>query len=128
MRVAFPIWDDMVSPVLDTSANLRIVTIEDGVRVSDRSVALPRNLQEMAASIAKHADILICGALSCQLEQELHSLGIRLHPWVMGVCESILGSVENGTIEQHEYSMPGCRHRGQRSCGNGNRRNRSGKV
>jgi len=128
MTVAFPVWDNMVSPVLDTAVNLRVVTIENGARVSDRTLPLPRNIHDMAACIAGHADTLICGALSCYLEQEIHARGIKVHPWVMGDCDAILGSLENGTIEQHEYSMPGCGRHGRRRCGHGNRNNRSGKV
>ncbi len=127
MTVAFPVWDNMISPVMDTAVNLRIVTFENGGCVSDRTVSLPRNIHDMAACIAEQADTLICGAVSCYLEQEILARGVKVHPWVMGSCDTILNSLENGTIEQHEYSMPGCGRRGRRRCGRGNRNNRYGK-
>ena len=122
MNVAVPVWNEMVSPVLDTSATLRVVAVENGIPVTEKLIDLPPDVKGKVECIANHADVLICGALSCFLESELNAHGIRVHPWVMGMCDAIFHSYVHGNIADYEYSMPGCRRHRHKWGGPGRHR------
>jgi hypothetical protein len=110
----------MISPVLDTSLTLRVFTTGDDSSVTFRDIPLPRSGRETAPCISVHTDVLICGALSCGLEWEIRQHGVRLYPWVMGECGTVLDAYRKGIITSGEFAMPGCRGR----CGRHGERSR----
>jgi len=125
MRLAVPLWNACVSPVLDTAEWLLVVDIQSGQVVSRREIRLDgKNVERNAEIIADHADILVCGALSRMLSSCLASYGVTVYSWIMGDVDRIIQIITDGKQPGPEFSMPGCRHnrRGWRCPGGDVRR------
>jgi predicted Fe-Mo cluster-binding NifX family protein len=125
MRIAIPVWNGYISPVLDTAQRLCIYTVSDCLPTLQEEVGISGNETDLPGFIAARADAIICGAVSCDLEQKLLALGVAVHPWVMGEAVRLIECYAAGNIHDREFSMPGCRGRGYGRCG---RRRRCGAV
>ena len=127
MRIAIPLWNDSVSPVLDTAEHLVVVDIDRETVLSRHEITLagggPR---ENAGIIASHADMLVCGAISRPMYSCLTSLGVDVHPWTMGNVESIIRIFTKGDTPGPEFVMPGCGQKRRGRCGHGGRLRRDG--
>ena len=120
MRLAVPLWNACVSPVLDTAERLLVVDIQSGQVVSRRVIRLDgKSVERNAEIIADHADILVCGALSRMLSSCLASYGVTVYSWIMGDVDRIIQIIMDEKLPGPEFSMPGCRRnrRGWRSRG-----------
>jgi len=125
MRIAVPVWGQLISPVFDTAETLKIYDI-DASNISNRNdYQLTGSGIGKARTVAELANILICGAISNEVEKCLIALGINVHPWVMGESDSIIESYLQGKISEYEYSMPGCQRQRQRRCRRGKNFNES---
>jgi len=118
MRVAIPEHQGRVAPVFDCCRRILIVvqTQDTEEQVSDEDwsalsrVVRPGRLKELMV------DLLICGGISCWMEDQIHRFGIRLMPWIAGGVWDVLIALREGSICKPCYLMPGrgrCR-RGQR--------------
>lgn len=122
MKIAVPEWEGRISPVLDAADRLLVVETSDDAVVSKRFYHIGGlNWLDKARAIKQQTGILICGALSRPMEEYLLSLGVVLHPWVMGNAEKIVEMYASGTVPGPEFKMPGCRRRryGQHACRKG---------
>ena len=131
MRVALPIWMDRISPVFDVAGRLLVAEL-DGQSVQDQAerpldVAEPgaraKRLSEMGV------DVLICGAISRQLEARLTAAGVSVIGQTCGAVGEVLDAYLNGRLEEPRFAMPGCcgnRHRAR--GGNGGRGRRKGRT
>ncbi|MBD3217738.1 MAG: dinitrogenase iron-molybdenum cofactor biosynthesis protein [candidate division Zixibacteria bacterium] len=121
MRVAIPIWNGRVSPVMDTSRKIMLVDFDESERgkrqILDLSGQNPHEVTVMLES--QEADVLICGAISAQLETQLRAMNIKVYPWICGNVELILAAFSRGALDNDELRLPGCRGRGR---GRGRRR------
>ena len=112
MKIAVPVWNGNVSPVLDTAERLMVFDVENRKVISRTELPIEdRRLQEKAKMIADNASILICGALSSHMAPFLTSFGLEVYPWVMGNAERLVEMFASGNIPGPEFSMPGCRGR-----------------
>ena len=127
MKIAIPVWEGRVSPVLDTAERLLVVDIgEEGIVKRSEIDISGKGLLEKACDIKSNADTLICGALSKSLESYLLSRNVVIYPWVMGEVERLLDIYSCGNEPGPEYYMPGCRMTRQRGRGCRGRRGRRG--
>ena len=111
MRLAIPLWNDCVSPVLDTAERLLVVDIQGGQVLSRSELRFEgKNVELNAGIIAEHADVLVCGALSRMMSSYFDSRGIAVYPWIMGEVDAIIRIFTDGKVPGPEFSMPGCRH------------------
>ena len=62
MKVAIPIWNGRISPLMDTACSLLIADIDKGQVVSNETVGIPRmNIPDQVSFLTDHhIDILIC--------------------------------------------------------------------
>lgn len=128
MRVGIPIWNDRVSPVLDTAERLLVVDTGAAAGRAREEVALDSaRLPLRATRISELGlDILVCGAVSTQLIELLEIAGVQVRPWIAGDVNEVLGAVATGLLDRPRYRMPGC-GRGVGGQGQGrNCRRRSG--
>ena len=128
-KVAIPILNERVSPVMDNACHLLITEIVDDREVSRTVIDIPQaNISNRASFLAQLGiDVLICGAISQQFEQMIAASGIRILPWYCGSCNEIIVAYFNGTLENGSFLSPGCR-RQQRCRGRGrSRAGRSGR-
>ena len=111
MRIAVPIWNDKVSPVLDAATRLLIVDVEDKKETSRFEVHLnERDLLRRCFRIRDmEVDILICGAVSQPLLSMLTASDIDIITEIAGQTEDILTAYLKGGLFQPRFLMPGCK-------------------
>jgi predicted Fe-Mo cluster-binding NifX family protein len=118
MQIAIPEHQGRVAPVFDTCRHLLVYT------QADESHAIVH--QEDWSGVSTHGratrlkelevDVLLCGGISCEIEDQMHLQGIRLIAWLAGDVSEVLKAFRHGTIMNPEYAMPGtflCRKRRQ---------------
>ncbi|HTY24349.1 MAG TPA: hypothetical protein VMC85_14535 [Desulfomonilaceae bacterium] len=118
MRVAIPEHQGRVAPVFDSCRRILIVVQDhdrdDQVADQDWSAlqraTRPGRLRELAV------DLLICGGISCWMEDQIQRCQIRLIPWIAGEIWEVLTALREGRISDPCYLMPG-----RRRCRRGRR-------
>jgi len=122
MKVGIPIWNDRVSPVLDTAGQLLTIELEGGQEISRQLITLPVTHPMQRARMLCDAgiDTLICGAVSQIVQAALVNAGVRVLPFVGGDIEEIIAAFSSGRLESNAYRLPGCcRRRGRSGQGMG---------
>ena len=124
MKIAIPTWQGRVSPVFDVAEQAVLVDL-NGRQESDRCTESLRGmaLHQRAERLAElGVDVLLCGAISWQLEMLLTSGGIQVVSLICGDVEEVLKAFRNGTLKNEQYAMPGCCGRMRRGRRRGRRR------
>ena len=113
MRIAVPIWENKVSPVLDTAGKLLILETQDQKKVRRTEAFLRgQEISKRCLSIQElEIDVLICGAVSRPFSERLTAAGIDVIPGISGGVEEIVAAYFGGTLHQPKYLMPGCRQK-----------------
>jgi len=126
MKVAIPEWKGRISPVLDEASKVYLVEIKDHRELQrQENTLLPSNPWARAQAIRQlGAEVLICGAVSRQLEAALRSAGIQVICNICGPVDAVLSAFCEGRLEENVFLMPGCCGRRRRFRG-GDRRGRS---
>jgi len=109
LRVAIPVWEGRVSPVLDVAANLLLVDLDAGHEVSrnsERFDSCPLPLRARRFS-ELGVDIVICGAISQPLADMLSASGITVLPCIIGEVEDVLRSYLDDGVPDSRFFMPG---------------------
>jgi len=109
MRIAVPIWENRVSPVLDTASRLLIVEKEEQ-REAIRSETLleEQDIHRRCLRIkGLGIDILICGAVSQSFLKLLTASGIQIIYGISGNPEDVLDAYFEGTLDHTRFLMPG---------------------
>jgi predicted Fe-Mo cluster-binding NifX family protein len=122
MKIAIPIWEGRVSPVMDAASRLLVIGMKDGGEVSRKAEIIPRaNTARLARFIGGlGVNVVLCGAISRQLESSLAGLGIRTVPYVKGNAEDIIIAYSNGDLNGGHFFLPASRF--GRGCRRGGRR------
>ena len=110
VTIAIPIWQERVSPVLDTAARLLVVTRQHGKEIGRKEFVLgPSATESVARSVAElNVDVLLCAALSEPLWKALEKRGVRVRPHVCGQVEEVLHAFCCRQLRRDEFRMPGC--------------------
>ncbi len=109
MKAAIPIFDDRVSPLFDAARCLVLVDIEDGreIRRGQRSLDEPEMAPRARRVAELGVDVLICGAISQQLEDMLRAAGVQVIPRICGPVEEVLTAFVSGKLPEKAFLMPG---------------------
>ena len=108
MKLAVPVWEDRVSPVLDSADVLIVCEVLNGESRNRKEVYIGLgSLREKAGVIASHADVLVCGGISQLMQSYLEALDVTVHPWFMGDPVALMEIVARGDSPGHDYYMPG---------------------
>ena len=109
MKIGIPIWEDKISPVLDTASRLLVVETE-GQKESSRFETY-LDVHDTAHRCFRiqglGVDILICGAVSRRLLEKLMALGMQIIPGISGHPEEVLKAYLHGNIGDARFLMPG---------------------
>ena len=109
MKIAIPVWEDKISPVLDAASRLLIVELEDQKEVSRFETYLDE--QDMSRRCVRirglGVDTLICGAISRGFSKILEASGIHIVPGISGHPEDVLDAYVNGNLFRSKFFMPG---------------------
>lgn len=127
MKLGVSVWQDRVSPVLDTARCIRVVEHVDGRVVSVEDIELPEDPPHRRAEriAGLGVDTLICGAVSRLLAEMIAATQVRLVPFVAGEVDEVLAACVSGRFTGSGFMMPGCRRgRGGRGRGLGRRTRR----
>ena len=110
-RIALPIFQARISPVLDACRDLMVVDIEDGKEVRRMTVSLAEMpCEERCATIARRKiDTVICAGISDLMSCYLESRGIHLVSGIAGNADGILAAYCQGRLCEERYLMPGKR-------------------
>jgi predicted Fe-Mo cluster-binding NifX family protein len=119
MRVAVPEHQGRIAPVFDTCRCLlmflqtengdELVSKEDWSALERHS--RPARLKDLCVNA------LICGGISCRMEELVIAQGIKLVAWRAGEVLDVLAAFREGRIDLPPYLMPGrgfCRRRFRR--------------
>src|SRR6056297_472849 len=126
MKVAIPISDGRISPLFDSARRLLLVTIENRREVwrSEQVVEQSERIARTRRVTELDADVLICGAISRELEAMLTSAAVEVIPLTCGMVEDVLQAFISGRLTEEAFVMPGCH--GNRRQYRGDHRARSG--
>jgi predicted Fe-Mo cluster-binding NifX family protein len=109
MKVAIPIWEDRVSPVLDTASRLLIVEVE-GQKEASRFETYLADLELSHRYLrisGLRIDTLICGAVSRPFLMRLDAAGMEIITGVTGNPEDVLEAYLTGNLSDSRFLMPG---------------------
>ncbi len=111
MRIAVSIWEDKVSPVLDTATKLLITESGTQKKGSRFEVFLiKKDISQRCSFIRKlEIDVLICGAVSRLFSEMLNASGIKIISGISGPVEDVLEAYFNGNLFKPKFLMPGCK-------------------
>ena len=111
MRVAIPIWDNKISPVLDTASTLLIVDVEGQKESSRYEIYLDEHELSRRCHRIRGMDVdtLICGAISRPFYRMLSAFGIDIISDISGHPEEVLKAYLHGKNFKPGFLMPGCK-------------------
>ena len=112
MRIGVSIWEDKISPVLDTASKLLIID-NDTQKESSRfeTNLLEQNMSQRCSFIRKlELDVLICGAVSRRFSRMLKASGIKIISGISGPAEDVLDAYLQGALLHSGFFMPGSKN------------------
>lgn len=110
MKIAIPIWNQRISPLLDTASRLLVLTCRDRKEVNRLELPIePQPIEELAATLAAlKLDLLLCGAVTRPLLKALENHGVSVHPHLCGEIGEILEALCHGQLNEKHFQIPGC--------------------
>ncbi len=115
MKIAVPEFQGRIAPVFDTCRRILIVVqnVDGDEIVSNEDWSTIARFGRAARLKELGVDTLICGGISCVMEEQIGRQGIRVIPWLSGAVPDVLGALRKGCISDPRYLMPG---RGGAGC------------
>jgi len=113
MRVALPVWANRVSPVFDVARQILIVEVIGGEAAFSENHGV-RGPDRVGLLSALGADVVICGAISHDLEERLVASGVEVVTEIRGNVEDVIRAYADGSLTSTRFSMPGCHCRRRR--------------
>jgi predicted Fe-Mo cluster-binding NifX family protein len=109
MKIAIPVWEDKVSPVLDTASRLLIVEVVDQEEASRFETYLDeQDLSRRCIRIRRlGVDTLICGGISRGFSRILCASNIHIIPGISGHPDDVLNAYLKGNLFSSRFLMPG---------------------
>lgn len=116
MSIAIPVSRGRVSPVLDVAERFLLLGSQENTASAHEILLEATDLVSRAKQLADlRVETVICGAVSCQMEDLLAAVGIEVVSGACGDIESIVAALRNGEFDAAQFAMPGyCRGTRQR--------------
>ena len=114
MKIGIPIWEDKISPVLDTASRFLVVETDGKQEFSRYETYLEaQGVSRRCFRIqGLGVDILICGAVSRKFLDKLMASGIRIIQGISGNPKDVLHAYLHGNIYDIQFLMPGIKRDG----------------
>lgn len=118
MRVAIPEHQCRVAPVFDCCGRILIFLQDQNgeeLLTDENWLMLPR-LSRAGRLRELTIELLVCGGISCCMEEQIRRHGIALVPWIAGNIAEVLAALRTGKITDPSFAMPGrvgCARRNQ---------------
>ena len=121
-KIALSIWENRISPVMDSAGQLLIVAYEDKVELNRQLILIPDIdlVKKVNFFKTQEVELLICGAISRQLLQILSVSGIKVIPFIRGSIKKVLTAYTNDCLGEDGFFLPGyqrCRRKQKRRRG-----------
>jgi predicted Fe-Mo cluster-binding NifX family protein len=122
MKLAVTVWNKRIAPVFDCAGTALLLDVEEGA--CGKETALDISHVDLASRVRilrdRGAEVLICGAISCEAERLVRGAGIAVHPFIAGDVPTVIQAWLQDELGREEFSMPGCgRARNRRGQGHG---------
>jgi predicted Fe-Mo cluster-binding NifX family protein len=122
MKIAIPEHQGRVAPVFDTCRRMLVFSPDENgeVPVAEQDWSMETRQGRTIRLKELGIDVLLCGAISCGIEDQIHDQGICLVAWLAGDVPAILKAYREGRVMDPGYAMPGtliCRQRRQKRRG-----------
>jgi predicted Fe-Mo cluster-binding NifX family protein len=114
MRIVVPVWNGRVSPVCDVATHVIVVDVAGGEAAFEEEHVI-RGADRVRALSELGVDVLICGAISIDLEERLLAAGIEVIAEMRGEVREVVRAYLEGKILQPGFSMPGGSSRRRRA-------------
>jgi predicted Fe-Mo cluster-binding NifX family protein len=110
MKVALPIWEGGLSPVFDVARVLLVVEMHKRKWVHRYEIPFSEEglLRRVLRVIDLGVDVLICGAISKDMEDQLKARHVTVISWVSGDPDQVLKAYCAGELPHPRFAMPGC--------------------
>lgn len=105
MRIALPVWNGRISPVFDVAARFCVLDVKDDT-ITNRSDHYIRDESRVATLWELGVDVVICGAVSRQLEAALWVAGIEVVAEICGPVERVIEAFLRGVLADGAYFSP----------------------
>lgn len=113
MRLVIPVREGRISPVFDVARRLLLVEVIGGeASFTHERPVLRLDVVAMVAEL--RADVVVCGAISRDLEERLLANGVEVVAEVRGAAPDVTRAYLEGSLGQPRFSMPGTHGRRRR--------------
>jgi predicted Fe-Mo cluster-binding NifX family protein len=110
MRLAVPIWEGRISPLLDVATRLMGVDVIGGEAAFTEIHPLAR--ADRACAVTElGVNVLICGAITRDLEQRLVASGVEVIAEIRGDAREVVRAAIEGKLLQPCFLLPGSHSR-----------------
>ena len=115
MRIAAPIHEGRISPVLDAARRFLVIEVQDARETNRSEVRLEATEFLARARWIAQLDwhVIVCGAVSRPLETLLVASGVNVIPNTCGPVDEVLNAYLSGKLDSSAFLMPGCACRGR---------------
>jgi len=115
MRLALPQWNERISPLFDSAANLLLVDIEGEKAVQYTEIPFRgRTPVERATELCRlKVDHLVCGAISQPYLRALEYCPLECCSFISGPVHRVINSFLHKELPG-KFAMPGCSRTGSR--------------
>jgi predicted Fe-Mo cluster-binding NifX family protein len=112
-KVAIPIFQNRVSPVLDTCKHLLVININNGSVIDRENVFLgDMSLNERCSIFEKlGVSVIICGGISETFGKIFKRDKLQLINGIAGDVEDVLSAYMGGCLDDPKFYMPGFKRR-----------------
>jgi len=108
-RIAIPVFQERISPVLDACACLLVVDIDNGKVIQRTDVSLKKmSRRERTDAISRwKIETIICAGVSELMCSYIAGRGVRLISGIAGELEKIIDAYIHNRLDQKCFLMPG---------------------
>jgi predicted Fe-Mo cluster-binding NifX family protein len=117
MITALTVWENLISPVFDSSHTLLVAEIENKEITNRHYEPFDPSLPSLFAGRLKSlgVEVLICGAISQLPSDIIEAIGIKLLPFISGHTDEVLENLVKDKSIVPEFLMPGCGFRNNKN-------------
>jgi len=110
MRVALPVWNGRVSPVFDVAEHVCVLDVKDSA-ATHRTEHRIEDQSRVATLWGLGVDVVVCGAISRELEAALWVAGIEVVAEICGPVDRVIDAFLRGVLAEGAYFSPCHSHR-----------------
>lgn len=117
MKTAFAYWENRIAPVFDVARRIQIVESKNGRIIGESEDIVPEGLALRKAFHLEQLgiEVLVCGAISRPLHDQVTANGIQVIPFVSGNLGDVILAWLEGRLDNDGFAMPGCCRRSRRN-------------